>query len=126
MQIQQWLMAKPEAQLDYPFGPDPAVFKVQGKIFALLFRQGDTDCVNLKCDPQQAIGLRDLFAAVTPGYHMNKRHWNTVKLDGTVPDGELQRMLDHSYTLVVRGLRLAQRRGLEARHGRRALYGSEA
>ncbi|WP_425055080.1 MmcQ/YjbR family DNA-binding protein [Pseudomonas abyssi] len=119
------LLAKPEAELDYPFGPDAAVFKVQGKMFALLYQRGGSDCVNLKCDPHEAVGLRDLFAAVTPGYHMNKRHWNSVRLDGSVPDGELQRMIDQSYTLVVRGLPAATRRGLEARHGCALLYGAE-
>jgi len=126
MPLTDRLLAKPEAELDYPFGPDAAVFKVQGKMFALLFQRGGSECVNLKCDPIEAVGLRDLFAAVSPGYHMNKRHWNTVRLDGSLPDGELQRLIDQSYALVVKGLPAATRRGLEARHGRAALYGVTA
>jgi predicted DNA-binding protein (MmcQ/YjbR family) len=66
--------------------------------------------------------LRDLFTAVRPGYHMNKRHWNTVILDGSIPRGEIERMVDNSYALVVRGLRRAERQSLEIAHGTRALY----
>jgi len=66
--------------------------------------------------------VEDLFAAVSPGYHMNKRHWNTVRNDGSLPEGELQRLIDQSYALVVKGLARAVRQGLEARHGHDALY----
>jgi predicted DNA-binding protein (MmcQ/YjbR family) len=66
--------------------------------------------------------LRDIFEAVTPGYHMNKRHWNTVLLDGSLPDGEVQRLIDHSYGLVVRGLKVVERRALELAWGAEALY----
>ena len=120
MDLRNYLLGKPEAQEDFPFGPEAAVFKIQGKMFALLVERAGVASINLKCDPEQAIGLRDLFPAVTPGYHMNKRHWNTVRDDGSVPAGELQRMVDHSYALVVRGLTRAQRLGLEARHGKDA------
>jgi len=120
--IKRLLLAKPEAVEDYPFGPDAAVFKLHGKMFALLFRRHGQLQLNLKCDPEQAQMLRDVFAAVRPGYHMNKRHWNTVLLDGSLPEGEISRMLDHSYALIVRGLPRAVRLGLEARHGRDALY----
>ena len=78
--------------------------------------------LNLKCDPVQAQMLRDVFEAVQPGYHMNKRHWNTVLLDGSLPDGEVQRMIDHSYTLVVRGLKGVERRALELAWGANVLY----
>ncbi|MAB23048.1 MmcQ/YjbR family DNA-binding protein [Pseudomonas neustonica] len=125
MDLRNYLLGKPEAQEDFPFGPEAAVFKIQGKMFALLVERAGVASINLKCDPEQAIGLRDLFPAVTPGYHMNKRHWNTVRDDGSVPAGELQRMVDHSYALVVRGLTRAQRLGLEARHGKAALYADQ-
>ena len=125
MDLRNYLLGKPEAQEDFPFGPEAAVFKIQGKMFALLVERAGVASINLKCDPEQAIGLRDLFRAVTPGYHMNKRHWNTVRDDGSVPAGELQRMVDHSYALVVRGLTRAQRLGLEARHGKAALYADQ-
>lgn len=121
-QIKALLLAKPEAAEDYPFGPETAVFKLQGKLFALLFRQQGQLKLNLKCDPEEAQMLRDVFASVAPGYHMHKRHWNTVTLDGSLPTGEIQRMLDNSYALILRSLPKAVRLGLEARHGRDALY----
>ncbi len=89
---------------DYPFGDEVAVFKVGGKMFALIMLAGEPGSVNLKCDPMWAIELRELYAAVRPGYHTNKRHWNTVDLDGTVDDTELRTMIEHSYELVVNGL----------------------
>ena len=122
MDLQGYLRSKPEAEDGYPFGPEAQVFKVHGKLFALVFQRSGCECVNLKCDPHQAPGLRDLFAAVSPGYHMNKRHWNTVRNDDSIPPGELQRLIDHSYALVVRGLPRAKRLGLEARHGRDQIY----
>ncbi|GGE54472.1 hypothetical protein GCM10007421_31220 [Halopseudomonas oceani] len=123
MDLQRYLNSKPEALEDYPFGPDAQVFKVQNKLFALVFRRDGCECINLKCDPEEAVGLRDLFAAVSPGYHMNKRHWNTVRNDGSVPVGELQRMIDRSYALVVRRLPRVVRQGMELRHGVDTLYG---
>ena len=83
--LRAYLSSKPEAIEDYPFGPDAAVYKVQGKMFALVFVQQGECRVNLKCDPQEAMELRHVFDAVLPGYHMNKRHWNTVRLDGSLP-----------------------------------------
>lgn len=121
-ELHQYLLARPACIEDYPFGPDAAVFKVQGKMFALLMTRGGIDQVNLKCDPDQASSLRDLFDAVLPGYHMNKRHWNTVLLDGTIPRGEIERQVDHSYGLVVRGLPKKQRQALEIKYGPDTLY----
>ncbi|MCK5791348.1 MAG: MmcQ/YjbR family DNA-binding protein [Ketobacter sp.] len=115
--LRAYLSGKPEAIEDYPFGPDAAVYKVQGKMFALVFVQQGECRVNLKCDPQEAMELRHVFDAVLPGYHMNKRHWNTVRLDGSLPPGEIERMVDNSYRLVVNGLTRAQRRGLALRTG---------
>ena len=89
---------------DYPFGDEVAVFKVEGKMFALVSLLGEPGSVNLKCDPDWALELRATHDAVRPGYHQNKRHWNTVELDGTVEDAELREMIDHSYELVVSGL----------------------
>jgi predicted DNA-binding protein (MmcQ/YjbR family) len=73
-------------------------------MFALVLLGGEPGRVNLKCDPDRALELRAVYAAVTPGYHMNKRHWNTVELDGSVEDDELRDMVEHSYELVVRSL----------------------
>jgi predicted DNA-binding protein (MmcQ/YjbR family) len=119
-QLKRYLLGKPEAFEDYPFGPDAAVYKVADKMFALSFYRGDHLNLNLKCNPSEAIELRDVFAAVQPAYHMNKRHWNTVILDGSLPRGEIERMIDQSYALVVKGLKKAVRQGLEIRHGKAA------
>jgi predicted DNA-binding protein (MmcQ/YjbR family) len=97
---------------DYPFGDGVAVFKVEGKMFALVMLDGDPGFVNLKCDPDLARELRTRYAAVRPGYHANKRHWNSVDLDGSVPADELREMIEHSYELVVDGLPQASRRRL--------------
>jgi predicted DNA-binding protein (MmcQ/YjbR family) len=94
----------PWAVEDDPFGDEVAVFKVGGKMFALVMLTGEPARVNLKCDPTWAMELRAQYEAVTPGYHANKRHWNTVELDGSVPDVELRDMVDHSYQLVLGAL----------------------
>jgi predicted DNA-binding protein (MmcQ/YjbR family) len=97
--LREYCLSKPQATEGFPFGEDTLVFKVNGKIFALANLDGDLS-VNLKCDPQLALELRELYSAVTPGYHMNKKHWNTVILDGSVPDKEIMKWIDHSYDLV--------------------------
>lgn len=117
-----YLLSRPEAEEDFPFGPDVRVFRIRGKLFALLSERDGQPQVNLKCDPEEALVLRDVFDAVRPGYHMNKAHWNTVLLDGSIPRPELERMMDRSYGLVVKSLKKAERQGLEVRHGRDALY----
>jgi predicted DNA-binding protein (MmcQ/YjbR family) len=84
----------------FPFGDDTLVFKAGEKIFALVNLEGDLS-LNLKCDPAYALELRERYSSVTPGYHMNKKHWNTVMLDGTVPDKEIFSWIDHSYELIT-------------------------
>jgi predicted DNA-binding protein (MmcQ/YjbR family) len=121
-ELRQYLLSKPEATEGFPFGPQVAVMKVCSKMFATLADGEGRVNMNLKCDPHEALILREIFAAVKPGYHMNKRHWNTVVLDGTIPRGEIERMVDNSYALVVRGLPRARRQALEIRHGRESLY----
>ena len=103
-QLLALLVTMPGAVEDYPFGDEVAVFKVGGKMFARVSLEGEQGFVNLKCDPSWALELREQHTAVRPGYHTNKRHWNTVGLDGSVVAGELQEMVDHSYDLVVSGL----------------------
>jgi len=111
-QAEQYLLNKPEAILDYPFGDDIKVFKVKNKMFATLalgkMGKGDGDkkewWMKLKCDPDEAVMLRDIFSAVIPGYHMNKKLWNTIILDDSIPQGEIERMIDNSYLLVVNKL----------------------
>jgi predicted DNA-binding protein (MmcQ/YjbR family) len=105
----------PGAVEDYPFGDDVAVFKVAGKMFALVSLAGEPGSVNLKCDPDWALELRALYEAVRPGYHQSKRHWNTVELDGTVEDADLREMIDHSYELAVSRLPRNQRSRLLGR-----------
>lgn len=121
-QVKSYLLSKPEAIEDYPFYPDVAVFKVKDKMYATLSDDNGVARMNLKCDPEQALALRFFFDAVTPGYHMNKKHWNTVMLDGDVKDYDLQRMIDHSYALVVKGLKKSQRTALELSYGLETLY----
>ncbi|NOX49158.1 MAG: MmcQ/YjbR family DNA-binding protein [Gammaproteobacteria bacterium] len=116
-------LARPDAWLDYPFGVDVCVFKVKDKMFGTLGWEGDLARINLKCDPPQAAMLRDIFASVLPGYHMNKLHWNTVLLDASIPVGEIQRMIELSYALVVKKLKRASRLSLEVKFGKQALYG---
>ena len=117
-----YLLQRPEAFEDFPFGPDVYVYKIRNKMFATLVGDDDGARMNLKCDPDEALFLRDTFEAVVPGYHMNKTHWNTVLLDGSIPRGELERMVDRSYGLVVKSLKKAERTALEVLHGRSAIY----
>ena len=88
----------------FPFGEDALVFKVNGKMFLLLMIDERPLSMNLKCDPELAIELRERYESVRPGYHMNKKHWNTVTLDGRLPPTEIRRMIDHSYELVLKSL----------------------
>jgi predicted DNA-binding protein (MmcQ/YjbR family) len=93
-----------------PFGDDALVFKVMGKMFALLGLE--SRWLNLKCDPEKAFTLREHYTDVTPGYHMSKKHWNTINLDGSVPDKLIQEWIRDSYDLVVQGLPLKDRKAL--------------
>jgi predicted DNA-binding protein (MmcQ/YjbR family) len=95
-----------------PFGPEALVYKVVGKMFALVAWQEDPPRITLKCDPELAITLRSHYPAVQPGYYMNKKHWNTITLDGSIPDDEITGMIDASYGLVTRGLSKADRQKL--------------
>lgn len=123
LEARNHILKRPEAMEDFPFGPQVAVFKLQKKIFATLLQGEASARMNLKCDPDEAHILRDIFAAVLPGYHMNKRHWNTIILDGSIPRGEVERMIENSYALVAKGLKRSIRQGLEIRHGQDAIYG---
>ncbi|CAN5501537.1 MmcQ/YjbR family DNA-binding protein [soil metagenome] len=98
--FREFCLTKPDATEGTPFGENTLVFKVRGKIFALASLDDVPPRVNLKCDPERALDLRDRYEDVQPGYHMNKKHWNTVVLTGVVPDAEVLAMVDHSYDLV--------------------------
>ena len=110
--FREYCLSKPAATEDAPFGPDNIVFKVGGKMFALAALDEVPPAVNLKCDPDLALELRDRYEQVRPGYHMNKKHWNTVELDGVIPEKEIRKMVDHSYDLVVRSLPKVRREKL--------------
>lgn len=97
-------LSKPGAVETTPFGPDVLVYKVGGKIFALTMPGVFPARINLKCDPGRALILRDEHEAVIPGYHMNKRHWNTLVLDGSLPAKLVAELIDHSYDLVAASL----------------------
>ena len=130
--VRSYLLTKPEAEEDFPFGPDVMVFKVKGKMFALLISSDGKSVdkrsqMNLKCDPLEAIQLRDVFDDVVAGYHMNKKHWNTLYLSddehaGDLPQGEIERQIDNSYGLVLKGMTKAQRRSLELIYSNEQLY----
>jgi predicted DNA-binding protein (MmcQ/YjbR family) len=105
-------LSLPGTDEEFPFGPDTSAFKVAGKIFALSRLAEDPLRVSLKCDPALAEELREAHAAVIPGYHLNKRHWNTVTIDGSLPDEMISDMIEDSYDLIVSKLSRAHRHAL--------------
>lgn len=98
--LREYCLSKPGVEECLPFGPDTLVFKVVGKIFLLASLDREQLQFNVKCDPEKAIELREEFSSVVPGYHMNKKHWNTVLVDGSVPGKKIKDWIDHSYDLV--------------------------
>ena len=110
--IRDYCIAKPGVTESFPFGGDALVFKVGGKMFALLATESQPTTINLKCDPERAVQLREEHPAVAPGYHMNKTHWNTITINGSVRTTELQEWIDHSYELVRKSLPKAIQAGL--------------
>src|SRR5205814_73596 len=104
VEFREYCLTKPNATEGTPFGETVLVFKVAGKMFALMSLDETPATVNLKCDPDRALELRDRYEQVRPGYHMNKKHWNTVEIDSGMADTELRKMIDHSYELVVQSL----------------------
>ena len=114
----------PEAKEDYPFGLDVQVFKIKDKLFAILTKRQGIHRINLKCHPEEALILREIFEDVVPGYHMNKMHWNTVLLNNSIPDEEIKRMIDRSYCLVVRKLKKEIREALDIKYGHKKVFKS--
>ena len=102
-QLRNFALSLPETTEETPFGPEVAVYKVAGKMFGTLSPDDVPVPMNLKCDPERAIELRDRHEAILPGYHMNKKHWNTVTLDGSLRDDLVIELIRHSYDLVVGG-----------------------
>jgi predicted DNA-binding protein (MmcQ/YjbR family) len=103
-ELRRWCLAQTGAVEDFPFGPGHSVFKVAGKMFALSALDRTPLEVSVKCEPELALQLRGTYAAIRPGYHLNKRHWNTVTLDGSLPDALIRDLVEDSYDLVVSAL----------------------
>ncbi len=102
--LRAWCLQQPGAIEDFPFGPTPSVFKVAGKMFALSRLHRTPLEVSVKCEPELAVGLREAHPAIRPGYHLNKRHWNTITLDGSLPDQFVRDLIEDSYDLIVSAL----------------------
>ena len=111
-QLAAYCASRPAAVEDHPWGASPSVFKVggpDGPMFAIVSNDANPPQISLKCDPDLAEALRRAHPAVVPGYHLNKRLWNTVTADGSIPDAELRSMVDHSWELVVAGMPRSRR-----------------
>lgn len=100
-EVEEYLLGMPEAKLDYPFGEGVAVYKVHDKMFALVQEGNEPVRLSLKCDPQLAETLRERYETVMPGYHLNKKHWNTILLTGQLSWKEVKDLINHSYNLVT-------------------------
>lgn len=112
-QVIAFCLAQKGVEETTPFGPEVLVYKVIGKMFAATDPDSFPSRINLKCDPDRALELREQYASVQPGWHMNKKHWNTIVLDGELPNDLVRELVEHSYELVVKGLTKAQRAELE-------------
>ena len=117
--LHRYTLSFPGSAETFPFGGETSVFKVAGKMFALSRLGEDPLRISLKCEPDVAEQLRQAHAAVLPGYHLNKRHWNTVIIDGSLPDQMIKDMIEDSYDLVVSKLSRAQQRALRWHRNRR-------
>lgn len=113
-ELREYCLSKTGTTESLPFGPDTLVLKVLDKMFAATGLDNPNFAVNLKCDPELAIKLREQYPCVRPGYHMSKKHWNTVDIDGSVSDDQVKEWIDHSYDLVVSKLPKKQREILKA------------
>lgn len=111
-QFRDYCLSKPATSEDFPFGPENLVLRVGGKIFAITDVAEAHFKVNLKCEPDYALELREQHTEVMPGYHMNKRHWNTIDFDGSLDDATLRHLIDHSYELVAKSLKKSDRAAL--------------
>jgi len=107
--VRDYCLLLPEVSEGYPFGEDHLVFKVKDKMFCLMSLEAYPSTMNLKCEPDRAIELRELYDGIAPGYHMNKKHWNTLTLDGSIPADVVLELVRHSYDRVVLGLKKGER-----------------
>lgn len=112
MDVLKYCLSKKGAYEDFPFGPEPATIKVGSKMFALISNRSDKIFISLKCDPFVAQSLREQYPSITPGDHLNKQHWNTIAIDGTIPEHEIIWMIDHSYDLVYKSLTKADKESI--------------
>jgi predicted DNA-binding protein (MmcQ/YjbR family) len=110
--IRKYCLEKKSTTESFPFGKTTLVFKVKGKVFLLMGLDSHPLQFNIKCDPEKAEELREAYRSVIPGFHMNKKHWNTIILDGQIPAKKIYEMIDDSYALVVRSLPLKERKKL--------------
>jgi len=101
-EVEEYLLSMPNAILDYPFGEEAAVYKAGGKMFAIVAEKSDPVRISLKCDPLLAETLREKYESVMPGYHLNKKHWNTIVLSGQLSWDEVKDLIVHSYNLVAK------------------------
>ena len=124
-QARSYFLSLPEAIEDFPFRPETPVFKIKNKMFGFLRYKEGVGYINLKCRPEEAMVMRDIFESVIPGYHMNKEHWNTVILNGEVPQEEIESMINTSYSLVVQNLKKSDRLSLEIKYGKTQIYLTE-
>ena len=108
-QIRKYLLSKRETTEELPFGPEALVYKVAGKMYALIAWEDDPIYISMKCDPDRAVALRASYSAIKPAYHFNKTHWNMVYIDGTLTDDQVTELIDHSYNLVVKKLKKIDR-----------------
>lgn len=107
-EFREYCLTKPATTESFPFDETTLVFKVAGKMFALTDVEPPFS-INLKCDPEMAVELREIYPNVRPGYHMNKQHWNTIDVDGNIPDKIIMEWIDNSYDLIVKSLTKALR-----------------
>jgi predicted DNA-binding protein (MmcQ/YjbR family) len=111
-ELRRWCLRHAGAIEDFPFGPEHSVFKVAGKMFALSALERAPLEVSVKCEPDLAVQLRNTYPAIRPGYHLNKRHWNTITLDGSLADQFVRELIEDSYDLIVSALPKRTREGL--------------
>jgi Uncharacterized protein conserved in bacteria len=116
-QLKKYCLSKKGVSEDFPFDDETLVFKVGSKMFALTNIKEKELKINLKCDPMMAQDLRQEYEAIKPGYHMNKTHWNTVEIDGTINDNIIEMLIDISYDLVFKGLRKKEREEINKKRG---------
>lgn len=113
-EFRSYCLAKPGTTEDMPFGPSVVTYRVMGKIFAFSALDAIPHSVSLKSDPERAIELREQYDAIQGAYHLNKKHWSSIRMDGSVPVSVVRSMIDESYRLVVSGLRTSERAALDA------------